>query len=138
MDREDNNNQSTPFRGNTPQRFSMTNSPLRPVGSLEPRRPEFAPVREGVVTLMVVLEDAPALRHVRGVEFSQRVLNIRQTQDDLISILTTEPYNATLVGRITFSANVLIITVDASLIESIEELPGVSSVQMDRPMRLGE
>lgn len=135
---EDNNIQSTPFRANTPQRFSSTNIPLRPIGSLEPRRPEFRPVGEGIVTLIVTLDGAPALRRVRGVEFSQQVLNLHKQQDNLINILTAEPYNVTLIGRLTLSANALIITVDASWIESIEELEGVASVRMDRPMRLGE
>lgn len=132
------NNQSTPFRIRTPDRVIVTEGALRPIMSLEPRRPEFSPAREGIVTVFVVLDEPPTLSRLHGRELAVQALQIRNQQNDLIEILTSEPYNAVLVGRITLSANALIVTVDASHLESIQQLPGVSRIEMDRPMRLGE
>ncbi|GAB4311471.1 MAG: hypothetical protein Kow00117_04640 [Phototrophicales bacterium] len=129
--------QTTPFRARTPQRFNLTEAPLRPIMSLEPRRPEFFPNHEGIITAIVVLDEPPALNHQRGMAFSRQVINIKQQQQSFIDILTAEPYNAVLIGRITLSANALIISVDASWLEAIATLPGVLSIQQDRPMRLG-
>lgn len=57
---------------------------------------------------------------------------VQDQQRQLIEILTASPYNARLIGTTFITSNTVIIEVDASLIDQIRGLPGVTGVRPDR------